>query len=77
MKELLTYMITKLVDQPAEVSINEVAGEHTHVFELRVGKEDLGKVIGKQGRTAKAIRTILSAASVKLNKRVMLEIVDV
>lgn len=76
LKDLLIEMISNLVDHPEDVSINEIAGEHTHIFELRVNKEDLGKVIGKQGRTAKAIRTILSAASVKDNKRAMLEILD-
>ncbi len=76
MKDLLKYLVEKLVDHPSDVEINEVAGEHTHIFELRVNKEDLGKIIGKQGRTAKAIRTILSAASVKENKRAMLEILD-
>ena len=76
MKELLTYIVGKLVDHPDDVKIVEVAGEHTTIFELTVHKEDLGKVIGKEGRTAKAIRTVLSAASVKENKRVMLEILD-
>jgi uncharacterized protein len=76
MKELLTFIIQKLVDHPDDVAINEISGEQTCVFELRVNKEDLGKVIGKQGRTARALRTVLSAASVKENKRVMLEIID-
>lgn len=76
MKELLTYIIQKLVDHPDDVKITEVSGEHTTIFELTVHKEDLGKVIGKEGRTAKAIRTVLSAASIKENKRVMLEILD-
>lgn len=76
LKDLLQFLVTKLVDHPDEVKINEVAGEHTHIFELKVNKEDLGKIIGKQGRTAKAIRTILSAASVKENKRAMVEILD-
>ena len=76
MKDLLTYLIEKLVDHPDDIKINEVAGEHTHIFELRVHQEDLGKIIGKQGRTAKAVRTILNAASVKENKRAILEILD-
>ena len=76
MKELLEFIIKKLVDHPDEVSLAEIAGERTFVYELRVNKEDLGKVIGKQGRTARALRTVLSAASVKENKRVMLEIID-
>lgn len=69
-------MVDRLVDHPEEVKISEVAGEHTQVFELRVNKEDLGKIIGKQGRTAKAIRTILNACGMKDNKRTMLEILD-
>ncbi len=76
MKELLEFMIKRLVDEPEQVAVNEISGEQTTVFELRVGKEDLGKVIGKQGRTARALRTVLSAAGVKDNKRVMLEIID-
>jgi predicted RNA-binding protein YlqC (UPF0109 family) len=76
MKDLITFITRKLVAHPDEVSVNEVEGEHTSVFELRVNKEDLGKVIGKQGRTAKALRTVLNAASVKENKRVVLEIMD-
>ncbi|MCB0308959.1 MAG: KH domain-containing protein [Bdellovibrionales bacterium] len=76
MKELLTYIVQKLVDHTDDVKITEVSGEHTTIFELTVNKEDLGKVIGKEGRTAKAIRTVLSAASIKENKRVMLEILD-
>lgn len=76
MKELLEFIVKKLVDHPDDVAITEIAGEQTFVYELRVNKEDLGKVIGKQGRTARALRTVLSAASVKENKRVMLEIID-
>lgn len=76
MRELLEFVVKKLVDHPDDVNITEIAGEQTCVFELRVHKEDLGKVIGKQGRTARALRTVLSAASVKENKRVMLEIID-
>lgn len=75
-KELVTYIAKSLVDNPDEVSITEIEGEHTSVLELRVAKEDLGKVIGKQGRTARAIRTILAAASSKAKKRTVLEILD-
>ncbi len=76
MKELIKYIAQALVDGPDKVEVTEVLGEQTSVIELRVAKEDLGKVIGKQGRTAKAIRTILSAASAKLNKRSVLEIIE-
>lgn len=76
MKELLTYIAGKLVDHPDDVKIFEVAGEHTTIFEVTVHKEDLGKVIGKEGRTAKAIRTVMSAAGVKENKRVIVEILE-
>jgi hypothetical protein len=76
MKELIKYISQSLVDNPDKVEVTEVIGEQTSVIELRVAKEDLGKVIGKQGRTAKAIRTILSAASAKLNKRSVLEIIE-
>lgn len=76
MKELIKYIAQALVDSPDKVEVTEVVGEQTSVIELRVAKEDLGKVIGKQGRTAKAIRTILSAASAKLNKRSVLEIIE-
>jgi hypothetical protein len=65
-----------LVDHPEQVEVSEVAGEQTSVIELRVAKDDLGKVIGKQGRTAKAMRTILSAASTKLRKRTVMEIIE-
>ena len=75
MKELIKYMAQALVDNPDMVEVSEVVGEHTSVLELRVAKEDLGKVIGKQGRTAKAMRTILSAASTKIRKRSVLEII--
>jgi predicted RNA-binding protein YlqC (UPF0109 family) len=76
LKELLETMVRALVDVPDKVRISEVAGEQTTVFELVVAKEDLGKVIGKQGKTAKALRTILTAASTKLRKRSVLEIVE-
>lgn len=76
LKELLEVMIKALVDIPEEVSISEIMGEQTTVFELVVAKSDLGKVIGKQGKTAKALRTILTAASTKLRKRSVLEIIE-
>ena len=76
MKDLITFIAKALVDHPEQVSVNEVEGAQTSVLELTVAKEDLGKVIGKQGRTARAMRTILSAASAKLNKRTVLEIVE-
>ena len=76
MKDLITEIVKALVDQPDQVSITEIEGEHTIVLELRVAKSDMGKVIGKQGRNAQAIRTILSAASGKTRKRYMLEIVE-
>jgi len=76
MKDLVKYMAQALVDHPDEVDVTEVVGEQTSVIELRVVKEDLGKVIGKQGKTAKAMRTILSAASAKIRKRAVLEIIE-
>jgi predicted RNA-binding protein YlqC (UPF0109 family) len=76
MKELITYIAKALVDKPEEVVVTEIEGEQTSVLELKVAKEDLGKVIGKQGRTARAMRTILSAASTKINKRSVLEILE-
>ena len=76
MKDLIKFMAQALVDHPEQVEVSEVAGEQTSVIELRVAKEDLGKVIGKQGRTAKAMRTILSAASAKLHKRTVMEIIE-
>ena len=76
MRELVKYIAQSLVDYPDQVSVTEVEGNQTSVLELKVAKEDLGKVIGKQGRTARAIRTILSAASAKIKKRTVLEIVE-
>lgn len=74
---VLIEMIAKaLVDKSTEVSVNEVVGENTTVLELKVAKEDLGKIIGKQGRTARSIRTILNGASTKLRKRTVLEIIE-
>jgi uncharacterized protein len=76
MKELITYIAKALVDNPDEVKVTEVEGDQTAVLELKVAKEDLGKVIGKQGRTARAMRTLLGAASAKIKKRTVLEIVE-
>ena len=76
MKELIEYIAKLLVDNPEEVSVTEIEGEQTSVIELKVAKEDIGKVIGKQGRTARAMRTILGAASMKLKKRSALEILE-
>jgi uncharacterized protein len=76
MKELITYIARALVDSPDQVSVTEIEGNQTSVLELMVAKEDLGKVIGKQGRTARAMRTILSAASAKVKKRSVLEIIE-
>lgn len=76
MKNLISYIAQALVDYPEQVSVSEVEGNQTSVLELKVAKEDLGKVIGKQGRTARAMRTILSAASAKIKKRTVLEIIE-
>lgn len=76
LKELVTLMAQSLVDKSGSVDVNEVSGEHSTILELKVDSEDLGKVIGKQGRTARAMRTILAAASTKLQKRSVLEIVE-
>jgi len=76
MKDLIKYIAQALVDNPEQVEISEVEGNQTSVLELKVAKEDLGKVIGKQGRTARAMRTILSAASAKMKKRTVLEIIE-
>ena len=76
MKDLIKYIAQALVDKPEEVSVDEISGNQTSVLELKVAKEDLGKIIGKQGRTARAMRTILSAASAKVKKRTVLEIIE-
>ncbi len=76
LKELIEYIAKALVDHPDQVKVSEIEGEKTSVIELNVSKEDLGKVIGKQGRTARAMRTILSAASTKVKKRAVLEIIE-
>ena len=76
MKELILVMARALVDKPDEVEIKEIAGDVTTILELKVAKEDLGKVIGKQGKTAHAMRSILNATATKLKKRAVLEIVE-
>lgn len=76
LKTLIEFVSKSLVDMPEKVEVNEIEGEQTTVLELRVDKSDLGKVIGKQGRTARALRTILNAASTKLRKRSVLEIIE-
>jgi len=76
MKDLITDIVQALVDQPDQVSVAEIEGEHTNVLELKVAKSDMGKVIGKQGKNANALRTILSTAAGKTRKRYILEIVE-
>ena len=76
MKELVQYLARSLVNNPDAVEVKETEGESASVLELRVAKEDLGRIIGKQGRTAKSIRTILNAAASRTNRRVVLEIVE-
>jgi predicted RNA-binding protein YlqC (UPF0109 family) len=76
MKDLVVHIARELVDNPEEVSVVEVAGNHTTVLELKVAKDDLGKVIGKKGRIAQALRTIVSSVAAKEKKRTVLEIVD-
>ena len=76
LRALIEYLARALVDLPDQVNVKQIEGEQTTVIELKVAKEDLGKVIGKQGRTARAIRTILNGASTKLKKRTVLEIIE-
>jgi len=76
LKELVTFIAQSLVDDPDKVEVHEIVGEQTAVLELKVAQEDLGKIIGKQGKTAKAIRTILGAAAAKMRKRAVLEILE-
>jgi len=76
MKDLIAYIAKALVDKPEEVVVTEIEGQQISVIELKVAKEDLGKVIGKQGRMALAMRTILSGASTKIKKRSVLEIIE-
>jgi predicted RNA-binding protein YlqC (UPF0109 family) len=75
MKELVEFMAKSLVDNPDSVTVNEVNGEQSIILKLTVAPEDMGKIIGKQGRIAKAIRTVIKAVAVKQNKRVIVEIV--
>ncbi len=75
MGELVEYIAKALVDNPEEVTVNEIEGEQSVIIELKVAPEDMGKVIGKQGRIAKAIRTVVKAAATKENKRVIVEII--
>ncbi len=76
MKELVEYIAKALVDEVGRIEISEIAGNQTNIIELKVAKEDIGKVIGRQGRTADAIRTILNCAAAKLSKRYILQIID-
>jgi hypothetical protein len=76
MRELIEYIAKSLVDRPEEVIVTETEGEKTAIIELKVAKEDLGKVIGKMGRTARSMRTILNAAATKIGKRYVLEILE-
>lgn len=76
LSKMIEYMARMLVDLPDLVEVNEIEGENTTVIELKVAKEDLGKIIGKQGRTARAVRTVLNGASTKLRKRTVLEIIE-
>ncbi|MBA7516693.1 hypothetical protein ES705_08741 [subsurface metagenome] len=76
LKELIEYIVKALVDNPDAVEVNEIAGDKSIIYELKVGEGDLGKVIGKEGRTAKAMRTIITAAAMKQGKRTILEIIE-
>ena len=76
MKELVTYITEALVDESSQIEINEIEGNQTNIIELKVAKEDIGKVIGRQGRTADAIRTILNCATAKKSKKYILQIID-
>ena len=76
MRELVEFMAKAMVDNPDQVEVKEIAGSDTLVIELKAAKEDMGKIIGKKGRNAQAMRLILNAASAKLRKRVVLEIID-
>ena len=76
LKQLVEYIAKSLVDHPEEVVVSEVEGEQTTIFELKVAQGDIGKIIGKQGRTARSIRTVLAAAAMKHKKRAVLEILE-
>jgi hypothetical protein len=75
-KQFIEFIVRHIVDKPDEVVVHELDGERTIVFELRVGKGDMGKIIGKHGQTAKSLRILLAAASAKLGKRAVLEILE-
>lgn len=76
LKEFVRFIVQHLVDKPTEVTVNSIDGQRTVVFELRVAKDDMGKVIGRRGQTARSIRTLLSAAAAKMGKRAVLEILE-
>jgi predicted RNA-binding protein YlqC (UPF0109 family) len=76
MKQLVEYIAQALVDHPDKVEVKEIVGERTLIYEVRVGEGDLGKIIGKEGRTAKAIRSIIAAAAMKQGKRAQVEILE-
>jgi predicted RNA-binding protein YlqC (UPF0109 family) len=76
MRDLIEYIAKNLVEKPESVVVNEVAGEKTTIIEVSVDREDIGRIIGKKGRTARALRTILNAAAMKQNKRAALEILE-
>jgi len=76
MKELVSYLAKALVNHPEEVEVKEIQGETAAILELRVAKEDLGRIIGKQGRTAKSIRTLINAVASRTNRKIVLEIVE-
>ncbi|NIT34989.1 MAG: KH domain-containing protein [candidate division Zixibacteria bacterium] len=76
MRDLIEYITKNLVEKPESVVVNEVAGEKTTIIEVSVDREDIGRIIGKKGRTARALRTILNAAAMKQNKRAALEILE-
>ena len=76
MKELVLYLAKCLVNHPEEVEVKEIQGETAAILELRVAKDDLGRIIGKQGRTAKSIRTLLNAVASRTNRKIVLEIVE-
>jgi len=76
MKDFIAFIVKHLVDKPDEVQINEIRGERTLVLELRVGKGDIGKVLGRQGKNVRALRTLLAAAAAKTGKRTVLEILE-
>ena len=76
LKELIEYIVKALVDNPEKVEVKEIAGEKSSIYEIKVGEGDMGKVIGKEGRTANAVRTIITAAAMKQGKRAVLEILE-